>query len=245
MFHSRSRVRAAALISTILALSACGGGGGGGGDTQAPARAPTPAPAPVPPITSFLANGKGGIGTATIEVDATGTFTEDDTRYQMQTGGTSGCSLSSRPSDPDVANCNLLAGGKGFLLCQNTTSDTFNVALFRQSDVQTAPLGELAGQTLTGISCGATGVSRNTNTWAFSADASIASEKRGAVTNNFGATASFVTDDGSLQSGARRERWAIYKAAVGSTTQYFLLDLFQNTDPSQPVQDVRIYFLQK
>src|SRR4051812_21204644 len=101
MGSARSR-RAIGLVAAIFALTGCGGGGG---EAAAPgAAAPAPggggaavAPPPAPPsgagepLTTFLVNGKGGVGTATIGLDSSGSFTELGTQYQLQAGGPSGC----------------------------------------------------------------------------------------------------------------------------------------------------------
>ena len=243
------------LAAAIVALTGCGGGGGdaaapsaaapasGGGGADV-ATTPAPSSGAGEPLTSFLVNGEGGVATLTIGLDSSGRFTQSGTQYQLQAGGPSGCTMTSAPADPSVAACNLLAGGSGFVLCENTLTPHFNYTFFRPSDVQLATHWELAGRTLTGLACGSTGPRTTSYTFTFSADGEMATEYAGGNTWGYGAGIPDLYEraDGYPSAGWR-ERWVIYKMKSGTATQYFLLHLFQ-TDPSIPPRTVNLYFLQ-
>ena len=79
---------------------------------------------------------------------------------KLAMGGATGCSLSVEPPDGDNPVCNPLAGGKGFLLCENTTATEpdFDAVMLPAADTQAVPFAELAGLTLQGLTCGGTGV---------------------------------------------------------------------------------------
>jgi hypothetical protein len=232
-----------------MTLTACGGGSDGpaapAATAPAPAASSASAPAPTEPLASFLLNGKGGIGTLTIGIDASGAFTEAGTRYQLQANGPTGCAMTSDPVDQSVALCNPLLDGKSFLLCEDILSPHFGATLFRQSDVHVVKHWELAGQTLTGLSCGASGPRKTSYTFTFSNDGEMATERAGPVTNNYGAgVPEMITQPSGLPAtGDWRQRWVIYKATSGTATQYFLLVLWQ-IDPSLPPRPVNLYFLQ-
>jgi len=251
----RPAVRAIAVV-VLASLAACGGGGGGGsaaGGSEADVTTPTtstttePTAQPSQPLTAYLANGEGGIGTPTINVGANGVFEVDTTTYTLENTGASGCTLTSRPTEAETVVCNQLADGKAYLFCSDTTTSSFEVALFRQADFQTASLSELAGTTMTRLACGVTGVRTSTETMAFNADASIAVEtwSNSTWTYGTGIPALKVQPSGSASTGGYQQRWAIYKVAAGGGTQYLLLDLWQAGDESSPDHAVSMYFLQK
>jgi hypothetical protein len=244
-----------ALIVLVFAgLAACGGGGGGGEAASAtPAAATTPAasttPAPSEPLTSYLARGAGGLGSATLNVGANGVFNSDATAYTLQDTGGTGCTLTASPSDSDMPVCNRFADGKAYLFCTNTSSRHFELVAFRQSDIQTGALSDVQGTTMAGLTCGSSGPRSTTDTLAFSADGSIAIETfSGGSTNTFGTgiPATLIgSPSGFQQTGSQHQRWAIYKVAAGGGTQVFLLDLWQADDAATPDHPVSMYFLQK
>ena len=248
---------ACASVVVLAVVTLVNGCGGGGESDAAAATAPSAAqptasgpgeptaPGPADALTTFLVNGEGGVGTLKIGLDASGNVTQSGTHYQLQAGGPSGCTMTSEPSDPSVASCNTLAGGKGFLLCENTLSPHFNFTFFRESDVQVATHWELGGRTLTGLSCGTSGPRTTAYTFTFSSDAETAIEQAGPITNNYGAGIPDLYDQPTgYQSFANlRQRWVIYKVSSGAATQYFLLVLSQ-TDPTLPARPVNLYFLQ-
>jgi len=238
---------ASILIWTIVRLAGCGGGGDGPNG----AAANTPAPAATlpasEPAASFLLNGKGTVATVTVGVDASGNFTQGTTQYQLQTNGPSECTMTSNPADPSTVACNVLADGKGFLLCENTLSPHINHTMFRQSDVQMGTHWELGGKTLVGISCGTAGPRMITNySFSFSADAEIATEQAGPNSSMYGAGIAdlYELPTGSSAGAGLRQRWAIYKIKSGATTKYFLHVLYQIDDPTVPPRPVNLYYLE-
>jgi hypothetical protein len=237
---------ASALASAVLALTGCGGGGDGPDDTAANTPAPaTTLPAPAEPVVSYLVNGEGGVATLNIGVDASGSFTQGTTRYQLQTNGALECTISSNPADPNTVACNVLADGKGFLLCENTLSPHFNYTFFRQSEAQMGTHWELGGKTLTGLSCGTAGPRITTYSFSFSSDAESAVEHAGPATNMYGAgIPDLYEQPAGYGVGQFHERFAIYKIKSGATTQYFLLVLHQIDDPIVTPRPVNLYFLQ-
>jgi hypothetical protein len=252
--------RFVALPSLLLALSGIYGCGGGGESTPVPQPVVSPSPAspssvpnpataasqPDEPLTSFFANGEGSVATLTVEMNATGNFTTaSGQRYQVQGNGPSGCSVTSS-TDREVTVCNAIAGGKAFLLCENVLTPHFMGTLFPQSGVQVGTHWELAGKTLTGLACGNTGPRTNGYTFAFSANGDIAIEQAGAITSTYGGLLDMydrTTTCPSASFGGWCERWLIYKIPNGSTTQYFLLHLWQFGD-GLPTRPVNLFFIE-
>ena len=198
-------------------------------------------------MTGFLAAGEGAIAVAGINLDASGNFSSasGQTAYRLQQTG-SGCSMASTPADADVAICNVLAAGKAFVVCANTLTPHYTGTLFRQSDVQTVTHWELAGKTLTGIACGASGPRANGYRFVFAANGESAIEYSGDSTWNYGAGAPDYmerTTTCNVSSGGFCQRLVIFKLADGAATHYFLMVLWQ-VDPTLPARPVNLYFLQ-
>jgi len=198
-------------------------------------------------VTGFVAAGEGSIATPTIDLDAAGNFSSASGQraYQLQQGG-SACSLMSTPSDPAAAICNVLAAGKAFLVCANTLTPHFTGTLFRQSDTQVATHWELAGRTLTGIACGASGPRSTGYRFVFSASGDSAIEYSGDSTWNYGAGAPDYmerTTSCKVSGGGFCQRLVIFKLTDGAATHYFLMVLWQ-VDPTLPARPVNLYILQ-
>jgi hypothetical protein len=228
----------------LAGLAGCGGGGGGGGTSD-----PTPPPPFVTgPTTSYLLNGEGGIATATVAMDSGGRFTLEGSNYTLQPGGTSGCTFTANPPETGSTTCNMIAGGRGFLLCDSTSGRHFDASLFRQQDAQAATVSELASTTMRGFSCGPLGPRDTGDTLTFNADSSIAVMRTPMNTHTYGTgmPAALAQENGFASTGNRRQRWAIYKVAVGQeSTHYFLLDLWQNADPNAADTPVTMFTVQK
>jgi len=238
------------VLVSLLTLVGCGGG-----SVETPAAIPnvpaaplgTSAPPAVPaePLISFLANRKGAVATSTIGMSASGSFMQGSTRYQVQGGGPSGCAITSDPADESVAACNPLIGGKGFLLCEDILSPHFTATIFPQSDVHLVKHWELAGKTLTGLACGASGPRTTSYTFSFSSDGELATEYAGPITSHYGAgSAEMMEQLTGVAMLGQRQRWVIYKASSGAATQYFLLVIWEVVDPSLFQKPANLYFLQ-
>ena len=233
------RLLARGMGATLLAaLAACGGGGGGSGTGGGGVVVPVPSQ----PLATYVTHGEGGIGTANIDVGANGVFVVDTDTYTLQDTGTSGCTITANP--PDTDTCNRIAGGKGYLFCDDNSTHTFNVVMFQQAAVQNATLADMAGQTLTGLACGATGPRANANTIVFTADGAIATESI-AGSSFTGPTASKMQPGGSESTPGYLQRWAIYKVAAGGGTQFYLANLYEALAASSPDIPPKLYFLQK
>ena len=249
--------RTYAVAAAICVLTACGGGGSDSAPAAAPSVTPDPSAAspgasasaglPSRPLTSFLSNGEGTIATYNIDIDDTGSFssTSGGTRYQLQENS-SGCSMTSNPTDADVAVCNVLAAGKAFLFCENTLTPHYTAGLFRRSDVEVATHWELAGKTLTGIACGSSGPRTTSYSFVFSADGETAIEYTGPSTWNYGAGSLEMmerTTSCTLTNVGFCQRLLIYKVRNGGATHYFLLVLWQMPATATP-RPVNVYYLQ-
>jgi len=240
-------VRAGAMMLAMSLLAGCGGGGADPSSSAAAAPGVV-ANDPAPRLTSFLANGEGSIFTLDVRLDESGNVANaaTGTHYQLQQSGASGCSMSSNPADPSIAACNVLAESRAFLFCGDTLSPHYTVALFRQSDVQVATHWELAGKTLTGIACGASGPRSTDYSFVISANGEAAMEYTGLSTWSYGAgslDAMERTTTCTLTNVGFCQRLLIYKIRSGTATQYFLLVLWQM--PSAGAQRaVNLYYLQ-
>lgn len=243
-------LRLAFSAATVSLIAACGGGGGGDtmAETASAATPPTPATAapfvPVQPTTRYLANGEGGIGTALLDLDANGMVKVDDALITIKAGGASGCTGTSTPADPDSVVCNLLAEGKAFLFCPNTSSSFFDLAMFRESDFQLASGSELGGLTMVGLSCGPTGVrTLATQKIDFAAGGSPAVQSFGNGSSTW--TTNDVLGGFLSTNGARyfdyQRRWVVYKTVAGNRTTYFLMEVAQPLTATTSPWSARIY----
>jgi hypothetical protein len=222
----------------LAALAACGGGGGGAGSGGG-----VVFPVPTQPLAAYVLHGEGGIGSANVNVGANGVFTVEMDTYTLLNTGASGCTLTANP--PDTDTCNRIADGKGYLFCDDTSTNTFNVAMLQQASFEAGGLADVAGQTLTGLACGPTGPRANTNTFVFNADASLATEKIGGSSFTSSSTAAAVTPGGFVGTPGYQQRWAIYKVAAGGGTQVYLFNLYEALAASSPDIAPKVYFLQK
>ena len=236
-----TRLAATLLVSAISALFGCGGGSEGEAPSPVPATAAEPGPGE--PLTSFVANGEGGISTLNVGVDAAGDFTVAGTGYHLQTGGASGCTITSNPADTTISKCNVLADGKGFLLCANTLSPYYTAMMLQQSEAQAVTFWELAGRTLTGIACGDSGLRMTGATFEVWANGgAFEKAEYGSSTWGPGVMDQYERTT-TCTPGMWCQRLVVYKVGVGPRTQYFLALLTQ-LDPGIPPRLVRLYFLQ-
>jgi hypothetical protein len=225
------------------ALLACGGGEGGGSD---PVAAPTPtydtSTGKAPGVT-YTVLGIGGIGSAPLLFDVDGGFKVDGSTVTLSLQGPTGCSVS---DGTHASYCNALAGGKVLLTCETLTGTNFDAVLLRP-EVQEASVAELAGRTLTAITCSAASEPHLTGaTIEFNGDSSIAVQVTSASTHGFGTglPAILASPGGSVDTGAKLRRWALFKVADGSTMNYFLFELFEQQIAGQPDSPVTAYRLQ-
>jgi hypothetical protein len=241
-----TRLAAILLVSAISALYGCGGGSSDSApasDAASSVPTPTTAVGPGEPLTSFVSNGEGGVNTVNFGVDASGGFSVLNGTYKVQSGGASGCTIASDPADPSVAACNVIAEGKGFLLCRNTLSPYYTVMMLPQSETQAVTYWEVAGRTFTGIACGPTGPRATGFTFEIYVNGG-AFERAEYGTSSWGPGSLEPLERMTMCSqGQMCQRLVIYKVGTGAHPQYFLAMLWQ-LEPSYPPRVVRLYQLQ-
>lgn len=239
--------RASALtMSLVLSafLTACGGGGGSAASVPlSPTGITTTGKAPG---VTYSALGEGWTATLSFPFDIDGGIKVNGVVYTLQYSPASNtCSFG---TGSDVSVCSPLASGKVFLLCDTATGTGFQIALLT-SDMTAAALSELAGTTMTGISCGVQGADRVTgSTLSFNADASVAVQVNGNITSSYGAgfPALLASPAGGPDTGpSSLHRWAIYKLADATGTTYLLFDLHQVLDSRDPDRPAYVYKLRK
>jgi hypothetical protein len=240
-----TRLAATLLLSGICALYGCGGGSDSApaGDAASSAPSATTAVGPGEPLTSFVSNGEGGINTINVGMDAAGDFSILNTRYKLQSGGASGCTITSDPAEPSFAACNVIAEGKGFLLCRNTLSPYYTGMMLPQSETQAVTYWEVAGRTFTGIACGPTGPRPTGFTFEIYVNGG-AFERAEYGTSSWGpGSLEPLERTTTCSAGNSCQRLVVYKVGTGAHPQYFLAMLWQ-FDPSFPPRVVRLYQLQ-
>jgi hypothetical protein len=229
------------IFSTILvAFSLASCGGGGGGTTTAIAPSPTVKPAGV----TYTAFTEDRVSSGSLTFDIDGGFLNGTTTYTLATTTNGGCSFTSSPTDPDTPVCSPIAGGHAFLLCNSTTGDYFDTVLFKSSVVD-ANFSEIAGLSLSSVSCGNPLIRTTTWTIDFNADGTVV-ERKGSGTNGYPAT--YIQTLFS-STGARyfdyQHRFVLRKLVEGSKTTFFLVDLYENVAGTNTIFNPRIYLLVK
>lgn len=241
---------AGAIALAVYALFGCGGSAGDSSSavtTPPPASPPTTANAAsaAPLAGAYLLNVQGAIDTLPFTIDEAGNVSNlgGGIAYQLERGGGSACSFNSNPTDPTVAACNLLADGKGVLLCPGTQTTNYTATLFRQSDVQLATHFELAGKTLSGIACGSGGPQATGYSFVFSSDAQTATEYAATTTTYDAGMPGRMELTTYCPPNTSCQRLLMYKTTNGTQTQYFLLVLRQDAFGLTP-RPANLYFLQ-
>lgn len=241
--------RTALAAMVCVALQGCGGGGDGGGQpgVASHARAATAQG-------RYFVNVDGGIGTGVMEIDAAGSFMAEGTTYRLAKGGPTGCTMTSDPLDPPDPVCNLFAGDQGFLLCENPTETGpyFGAVFLPEAATQAAPVSELAGLKLQGLTCGADGPRPGAKTLEVAADGSSVLLTHLRPDGSDGGTMRYdawwfpqATQAQGTRYFDQQERWAIYKVGSDEGTTYVFLDLYQPLFPNSQEMRSRLFVARK
>lgn len=225
--RNRSWCHRALVVAGLLAgLAACGGGGGGSSSSSE---------------ADLVVYSRGSMTASRVDIGTTNSFALGGVDYTLRSGGTS-CALDARPASAQPAACSPLASGAAFLACD--ASNALRLVLLRTTDFNEVSWSQVSGRTLTQVTCGATGVQPiSGSTVRFSGFPGSAVERH--VTDG-GATVTEITygsdnlmrlfsDEGAFgNSTLIRHRWVLYKAAVGSSSFFVLVDAYQGSFPPAP-----------
>jgi hypothetical protein len=229
-------------IAVAITLVACGGGGGGGSAPETPA-VPVVAPPKADGIT-YTAFTEDRVSSGPVTFDIDSQLTIDSFTYTLASTANGGCTFTSSPFDSTApAGCGQLAGGEGFLLCNDTAGESFNTVFFKSTVVH-ADFNDLLGHTVTGTSCGSSLLRSTPATIEFRLDGSFVELLAGTITGTFTGFLPGLTSPQGVRDFGYTHRFEVRKVAQGAKTVYFLLDLFENDPGSTQAPPPRIYTIE-
>ena len=238
-------VRRAALVAFIAmtgsVLVACGGGGGGGTAPQETGSGTSTGKAPGVTYSAFILD---EVISAPVLFDIDGAIELDSFTYTLSSNATN-CSFNSTPNDPTTPICSPLADGDVVLLCENTTGEFFDTALFKSSAVP-ATLDELVGLTLQGVSCGAPSVRNVSASFTIDSATSVTQVLGGSSFLWSGSYLAQILSAAGVQYFDWQFRYVLQKVVRGNKTTYVLLELYNKAYPgANGVRAPRIYVLER
>jgi hypothetical protein len=227
----------ALFVALLASLVACGGGGG----------ASAPAPQPKPPGATYTAFIADEVATFRVTLDIDGGLVDGSTTYTLASTPT-GCTFTSNPSDPPDPACSLLAGGEGFLLCDDTAVTDFGLVFLKDSFVPASP-SEIDGLVLRRAACGNPSLRLLNETF----ELRLANESRPSTEvvvglNSFTLSPSRfaeATSEQGMTSTGLQQRY-VFKKVVGPTkTTFFAFDLSKLLFSQSPPLKAYVYMLER
>jgi hypothetical protein len=218
-----------AMAGLVAGLVACGGGGGGGAGSDSGEQP------------SLLAYSSGSIASTAVSLDGANGFDLSGVHYQLKTADES-CSLVTNPTSARPAACTPLAGGRAFLGCDRAGS--VSLVLLRPDDFQEVSWSQVNRQTLTQVTCGATGVQQiagSTVTFRGFPGSAVEKHVEPGIVTEISHDSENLMNLFSGEGTANRHRWILYKAKVDTSSVYVLLDLYEGQfAPAQAVYVVEV-----
>jgi hypothetical protein len=207
-------LRLSCIVAFCVLLTACGGGGGG--STTNPG-----------PSTNLIAYFSDFLQELTLTLDGNNSIKVEDSTYKLaETAST--CTLTSDPADPPDPRCNLLPNGAGYLLCDSTTMQGFDLALFKQG-LTDATLLEIAGLVLQEKTCSTSGaLSNGQTTLTFDIISGALVERTGGGSNTWNSTQipALLSTSGLTFFGSK-VRYVVKKRVNAGKTTFFAIQIFE------------------